>query len=139
MESDTWITDASLPVQLGNFPTRWTSADHTPNTTPSPHGDTMNNYPTPIIQPSVVMNNASARALYSTRVHRAKQCNHNVISSTNVDVFALENHHNHTTTSFYTNTLVTTCVNCGYQTRIIDVDATDDIDIPYSQHTKKED
>ena len=130
MQSDTWISDASLPVQLGNFPTRWPSASHTPTLTPSPQRDTMNHYPTPIIQPSVVMTSAPAPAPYSSRVCKDRPCILTVISSINVDDFTLKNHQYHTTTSFYTNTLVTTCVNCGYQTQIIHVDTTDDTDIP---------
>lgn len=118
----------SLPVPLGNFPTRLASASHTPTTTPSLNGDTMNSYLSPIIQVASVMERAPAHALYSSRAHRSNQCNHTVISSINVDVFALKNHHNHLSNSIYTNTLVTTCVNCGYQTTIIDVDATDDTD-----------
>ena len=130
MQSDTWISDASLPVQHGNFPTRWPSASHTPTLTPSPQRDTMNHYPTPIIQPSVVMSAAPAPAPYSSRVCKDQPCILTVISSINVDDFALRNHQYHTTTSFYTNTLLTTCVNCGYRTQIIHVDTTDDTDIP---------
>ena len=139
MQSDTWISDASLPVQHGNFPTRWPSASHTPTLTPSPQRDTMNHYPTPIIQPSVVMSAAPAPAPYSSRVCKDQPCILTVISSINVDDFALRNHQYHTTTSFYTNTLVTTCVNCGYQTQIIHVDTTDDTDISSPPYDLRDD
>ena len=139
MQSDTWISDASLPVQHGDFPTRWPSASHTPTLTPSPQRDTMNHYPTPIIQPSVVMSAAPAPAPYSSRVCRDRPCILTVISSINVDDFALRNHHYHTLNSFYTNTLVTTCVNCGYQTQIIHVDTTDNTDIPSLPYDLRDD
>ena len=139
MESDTWIAAASLPVPLGNFPTRLASASHTQTPTPSPHGDTMNSYQTPIIHASIVMERTPAPALSSSRTYRNNRCNHSVISSINVDDLTLKNHHYHIPNSIYTNTLVTTCVNCGYRTTISHVDATDDTDIPSLPYDLRDD
>ena len=130
MAADTWLTAPPSLSNSGNFPTRWPSASHTPTTPPSLNGDTMNSYPSPIIQVASVMERAPAHAPYSSRVCKDQPCILTVISSINVDVYALKNQHYHTLNSIYTNTLVTTCVNCGYQTTIIDVGATDDTDIP---------
>ena len=139
MATDTWMTDASSLSNMVHFPTRWTSASHTQTTTPSPDCDTMNSYPSPIIQAASIMERAPAHPRYSSRAYRNNRCNHTVISSINVGVFALKNHHYHLSNSIYTNTLVTTCVNCGYRTTISHVDATDDTDIPSLPYDLRDD
>ena len=139
MATDTWMTDASSLSNMVHFPTRWTSASHTQTPTPSLNGDTMNSYQTPIIQAASVMESAPAPTHSSSRTYRNNRCNHTVITSINVGVFTLKNQHYHTLNSIYTNTLVTTCVNCGYPTQIIDVDATDDTDIPSLPYDLRDD
>ena len=126
----------SLPVQHGNFPTRLASASHTPTTTPSPHGDTMNSYPSPIIQVASVMERAPAYPRYSSRA-----CKENSTDSTsfNVSGNALKFHQFHTLISLHNYTLLTTCMNCSNIDNYSYVGTTVNTDIPSLPYDLRDD